>query len=168
MRRFSKWEFLLKKAFAPRGSKFFPLRAIPYGIENHFYHIRWPPLNVTIFIAHVRNCEMEATSMSHFYLNLWSSPLLAAISQYCCRNYMRACGCVWNTLRQNMLQSNTHLPNMYKLRNSSFRLCLSIFFFSEGQLYSLLFGVYRRVNPCMSLALNSVRINTIWFLKKSV
>ena len=22
--------------------------------ENHFYHIRWPPLNVTIFITHVR------------------------------------------------------------------------------------------------------------------
>ena len=22
------------------GSKFFPLRAVPYGMENHFYHIR--------------------------------------------------------------------------------------------------------------------------------
>ena len=25
------------------------LRAVPYCIENHFYHIRRPPLNVTIF-----------------------------------------------------------------------------------------------------------------------
>ena len=24
-------------------------------MKNHFYHIRWPPLNVTIFITHVRN-----------------------------------------------------------------------------------------------------------------
>ena len=24
-------------------------------MENQFYHISWPPLNVTIFIAHVRN-----------------------------------------------------------------------------------------------------------------
>ena len=24
-------------------------------MENHFYRIRWPPLNVTIFITHVHN-----------------------------------------------------------------------------------------------------------------
>ena len=24
-------------------------------MENHFNHIKWPPLNVTIFITHVRN-----------------------------------------------------------------------------------------------------------------
>ena len=28
-----------KEEFAPRGSEFFPLRAVPYGMENHFYHI---------------------------------------------------------------------------------------------------------------------------------
>ena len=28
------------KEFAPRGSEFFPLREVPYGMENHFYHIR--------------------------------------------------------------------------------------------------------------------------------
>ena len=33
-------------------------------MENYFYHIRWPPLNVTIFILHVRNCVMVATQMS--------------------------------------------------------------------------------------------------------
>ena len=32
--------FSLWKEFAPRGSEFFPLRAVPYGLENHFYHIR--------------------------------------------------------------------------------------------------------------------------------
>ena len=32
-------------------------------MENHFNRNRWPPLNVTIFITHMRNCVMEATSM---------------------------------------------------------------------------------------------------------
>ena len=43
------------KNLLPRGSEFFPFRAVPYGKENHFYQIRWPPLNVTIFIKHMRN-----------------------------------------------------------------------------------------------------------------
>ena len=38
---FSIWELLL--------------RAVPYGTENHFYYIRRPPLNVTIFFTHVLN-----------------------------------------------------------------------------------------------------------------
>ena len=32
-------------------------------MDNHFYHIRCPPLDVTIFITHVRNCVMGATPM---------------------------------------------------------------------------------------------------------
>ena len=32
-------------------------------MENHFYYIRWPPLDVTIFIMHMRNCIMGARSM---------------------------------------------------------------------------------------------------------
>ena len=28
--------FSERKEFAPRGSEFFPLRAVPYGMENHF------------------------------------------------------------------------------------------------------------------------------------
>ena len=32
-------------------------------MENHFYHIRRPPLNVTNFITHVGNCEMGAMPM---------------------------------------------------------------------------------------------------------
>ena len=35
------------------------LRAVLFGMENHFYHIRLPPLNVTIFITHVRNLRNE-------------------------------------------------------------------------------------------------------------
>ena len=38
-----------KKEFAARGSKVFPFIAVSYGKENHVYHMRWPPLNVTIF-----------------------------------------------------------------------------------------------------------------------
>ena len=32
------YSFLLRKEFTP--SELFPLRAVPYGMENHFYHIR--------------------------------------------------------------------------------------------------------------------------------
>ena len=28
------------KEFAPRGSEFFPLREVPYGMEQRFYRIR--------------------------------------------------------------------------------------------------------------------------------
>ena len=31
------------------GSEFFPLRAVPYGMEYDFYHIMLSPLIVTIF-----------------------------------------------------------------------------------------------------------------------
>ena len=37
---FQNGNFSLRKEFAPRGSEFFPLRAVPYGMENHFYYIR--------------------------------------------------------------------------------------------------------------------------------
>ena len=36
---FQNWNFSKRKEFAPRGSEFFPLRAVPYGMINHFYHI---------------------------------------------------------------------------------------------------------------------------------
>ena len=31
-------------------SEFFPLRAVHYSMENHFYHTRLPPLYVTILL----------------------------------------------------------------------------------------------------------------------
>ena len=37
---FQNGNFSYRKEFASRGSEFFPLRAIHYGMENHFYHIR--------------------------------------------------------------------------------------------------------------------------------
>ena len=51
------------KEFAPRGSEFLPIRAVPCVMINHFYYIGWLPLNVTIFITHMRNCVMGATPM---------------------------------------------------------------------------------------------------------
>ena len=60
---FQNGNFSLRKEFAPRGSKFFSLRAVPYGMINHLYHIGWSPLNVTIFITHMCNCVMGAMSM---------------------------------------------------------------------------------------------------------
>ena len=60
---FQNGNFSYRKEFAPRGSEFFPLRAVAYGMGNHFDHISRPPLNVTIFITHVHNCVMGATPM---------------------------------------------------------------------------------------------------------
>ena len=51
------------KNLLPEGANSFPLREVPYGMENQFYHIRSPPLNVTIFITHMRSCVMGASPM---------------------------------------------------------------------------------------------------------
>ena len=48
--------------FASRGSELFPLRAVSCCMKND-YHIRGPPLDVNIFITHVRNCVMGAAPM---------------------------------------------------------------------------------------------------------
>ena len=32
--------FSERKEFAPRGGEFFSLRAVPYGMDNNFYHIK--------------------------------------------------------------------------------------------------------------------------------
>ena len=49
------------------GSELFPLRAVPYGMINHFYHIECLPLNVTFFYYacadDVRNQVMGAMPM---------------------------------------------------------------------------------------------------------
>ena len=62
--------FKIGKEFAPRGSEFFPLRRVPYRMENNFYHIKWPSLNVTIFITHVRSCVIGATPLAYARLYL--------------------------------------------------------------------------------------------------
>ena len=62
-----------RKEFAPSGSEFFHLRVVPYSMENHFWHIRLPLLNVTIFITHMRNCVMGASPMQ---MNLVSCNIL--------------------------------------------------------------------------------------------
>ena len=33
-----------------KGSEFFPLRAVPLGMEHHFYHIKWALLSVDFFL----------------------------------------------------------------------------------------------------------------------
>ena len=62
---FQNGNFSLRKEFTPSWSKFFPLRAVPYGMENKFYHNRLPHLNVTIFLLHTcATCVMGATPMT--------------------------------------------------------------------------------------------------------
>ena len=76
------------KEFAPRESQFFPLRAVPFGMENHFYHIRWPPLNVTIFNMHVCNRLLGATPM-----NVVHSLLLMHFRSLYCKQYGHRSDC---------------------------------------------------------------------------
>ena len=38
---------------------------------NHFYHIGWPPLNVTIFITHMRNPRNECNTNGFGVLLHW-------------------------------------------------------------------------------------------------
>ena len=40
LRPFSKWELLLRKEFAHRGSKCCPLKEVVNGMKNHFNNIR--------------------------------------------------------------------------------------------------------------------------------
>ena len=60
---FQNGNFSERKEFAPRRNEFFPLRAVPYGMENHFYQSRGSSLNATIFITHVHKCVMGAKPM---------------------------------------------------------------------------------------------------------
>ena len=55
LRPFSNSETSLKGKNPPPKSEFLPLWVVPYRLDNTFYHIKWPPLNITIFITHVRN-----------------------------------------------------------------------------------------------------------------
>ena len=59
----------------------FPLRAVPCGMGNHFYHIRWAPLSVTI-ITHMRilrngSYANEASSYKRLALTLTELAYLA-------------------------------------------------------------------------------------------
>ena len=47
------WFSTTMSLFKLRGSEFFPLRAVPCGMGNHFYHNMWAPLSVIFSIAHV-------------------------------------------------------------------------------------------------------------------
>ena len=71
---------LLNQAVILFDCPFFKWERIQFLIVwNHFYHIRWPPLNVTIFITHARNCVMGACKLSrhwsvmHYQVTLSSS-----------------------------------------------------------------------------------------------
>ena len=71
---FIKWELLLW------GNNFLPEERILSGKSSSLwygksllqtYHIRWPPLNVTIFITHWRICVMGATPMPWTNFSEW-------------------------------------------------------------------------------------------------
>ena len=53
----------MKISLKGRKSEFFPLWAVLYSMENQFYHIKWPPLNVTILLHKCVTCVMGATPM---------------------------------------------------------------------------------------------------------
>ena len=58
------------------GSEFFPSRVFPYGMENHFNHIRLPPLNMLLFLFGTRSKFFALTVVpygmeNHFYHIRW-------------------------------------------------------------------------------------------------
>ena len=61
---FSKWELLLKERIRSQRERILSVKSSSVWFEKYFNHIRSPPLNVTIFITHVRNCVMGVTPMS--------------------------------------------------------------------------------------------------------
>ena len=64
----SLWEQIL--SFKSSSLMFFPLRAVPYGMEITFVTLDdLPSLNSTIFITHVRNNVMGATPMNIQHYN---------------------------------------------------------------------------------------------------
>ena len=81
--------------------------SIKYG--NHFYHIKWPPLNVTIFITNVRNLhngcytiescvydkKKNATKTIH-HLNL-GSLLIITSKHKICNSHFCVCVCFFNS-----------------------------------------------------------------------
>ena len=52
---FLKWEILLKERICSQREQILSFKSSSLKYGNHFNHIKWPPLNVTIFITHVRN-----------------------------------------------------------------------------------------------------------------
>ena len=52
--------YLKGKNLLPEGANSLLLEQFLMVWKNHFYHIRWPPLNVTIFITHVRSCANDS------------------------------------------------------------------------------------------------------------
>ena len=76
---YSKWELLLKERICSHGERIlsFVSSSLKYG--KSLYHIRWPPLNVTIFITHVRNLRNGCYAMLHWlnycttdFLKMWA------------------------------------------------------------------------------------------------
>ena len=53
-----KWELLLKERVCSQREKICSFTSSSFSYWKHFYRIRWPPLNVTIFIMLLRNCVM--------------------------------------------------------------------------------------------------------------
>ena len=57
-------------------------------MENHFYHIRLSPLNVTIFITYMRNCVMGAMPMEGvIVMDLIDRKMLMYVSRQCLSSY---------------------------------------------------------------------------------
>ena len=66
-------------------------------VENNFSHIRWPLLNVTIFITHVRNCVMGATPMETMPMVTDKSKPIKGRPYQTNLLYLVKCSCIYLT-----------------------------------------------------------------------
>ena len=65
-----KWELLLRKEFAPRGSELFPLWAVPYTMEITFTTLGDPPWMLQ-FLLHTSVTGGNANAMSNAFSITW-------------------------------------------------------------------------------------------------
>ena len=78
-------EILLKERTCSQREWILSLRVFPYGMENHFYRIRWPPLNVTIFIRVCVTRNWSYTNGYHWYLlNVGTDKSKLMVISYLC------------------------------------------------------------------------------------
>ena len=66
---FSKWELHLKEKICSQREQILSFKSSSLRYGNHFYHIRRPPLSVTIFITH--SCIMRNRSYAIAFYKLF-------------------------------------------------------------------------------------------------
>ena len=80
---FQKWKLLLKKRICSLRVPILFFKSSSLWYENHFYHIRWPPLNVSILLHTCVNTSWELRQWNHCFVIFPSVPLNMVLNISC-------------------------------------------------------------------------------------